>query len=45
MHVTEPPPRLPAELAMHQHLLNRMLAKDPAERFQSAAELCASISR
>jgi serine/threonine-protein kinase PpkA len=45
MHVTEPPPRLPAELAMHQPLLNRMLAKDPGERFQSAADLCATISR
>ena len=45
MHVTEPPPRLPAELAMHQPLLDRMLAKEPVDRFQSAADLCASISR
>jgi serine/threonine protein kinase len=45
MHVTEPPPRLPPELAMHQPLLDRMLAKDPADRFQSAEDLCATISR
>jgi serine/threonine protein kinase len=30
---------------MHQPLLERMLAKDPKDRFQSAAELCASITR
>jgi serine/threonine protein kinase len=29
---------------MHQPLLERMLAKDPAERYQSAAELCATIT-
>jgi serine/threonine protein kinase len=45
MHVTEPVPKLPAELAAHQPLLDRMLAKEPSERFQSASDLCASISR
>ncbi|MFN2645933.1 MAG: protein kinase, partial [Burkholderiales bacterium] len=44
MHVTAPVPKLPEALAMHQPLLARMLAKDPAERFQSAAELCATIT-
>jgi eukaryotic-like serine/threonine-protein kinase len=44
MHVTAPVPKLPEPLAMHQPLLDRMLAKDPAERFQSAAELCATIT-
>jgi serine/threonine-protein kinase PpkA len=39
MHVTAPPPRLADLLACHQPLLDRLLAKDPAERFQSAAEV------
>jgi hypothetical protein len=45
MHVTEPAPRLPEELAIHQPLLDRMLAKEPAERFKSAEDLAASINR
>jgi len=44
MHVTAPVPRLPDALAMHQPLLDRMLAKKPEERFQSAADLAASIT-
>jgi serine/threonine-protein kinase PpkA len=44
MHVTAPVPRLPDALAMHQPLLERMLAKKPEERFQSAADLAASIT-
>ena len=43
MHVTAPVPRLPDALAAHQPLLDRMLAKDPQDRFQSAADLCATI--
>ena len=43
MHVTAPIPRLPDELAAHQPLLDRMLAKDPQDRFQSASDLCATI--
>ena len=45
LHVSEPCPRLPEELAMHQPLLDRMLAKNPDERFQSAAELCAALGQ
>ena len=44
MHVTAPVPRLPDALAMHQPLLERMLAKKPEDRFQSAADLAASIT-
>jgi len=44
MHVQAPVPVLPAAFANYQPLLNRLLAKDPADRFQSAAELCASIT-
>src|SRR5262249_37826177 len=43
LHVAEPPPKLPEPLAMHQELLERLLAKKPDERIQSAAELCAAI--
>jgi serine/threonine-protein kinase PpkA len=39
MHVNAPPPQLAELLACHQPLLDRLLAKDPAERFQSAAEV------
>jgi serine/threonine-protein kinase PpkA len=44
MHVTAPVPRLPEALAVHQPLLERMLAKEPSERFQSAADLAATIT-
>ena len=44
LHIHEPPPRLPEELAMHQPLLDRLLAKAPEDRFQSAAELCQAVS-
>src|SRR5512138_1443017 len=44
MHVQAPVPSLPEALAMHQPLLERMLAKDPGDRFQSAADLAATIT-
>src|SRR5512138_2041618 len=44
MHVQAPVPQLPPALAAHQRLLDRMLAKDPAQRFQTARDLCASIT-
>jgi len=40
-HRQAPLPKLPAELAAWQPLLDRMLAKDPAARFQSVEELLA----
>ncbi len=43
LHVSEPPPRLPEPLVAHQPLLDRLLAKRPEDRFQSAAELCAAV--
>jgi serine/threonine-protein kinase PpkA len=43
MHVNAPPPQLADLLAVHQPLLDRLLAKDPAERFQSAAEVLTVI--
>src|SRR5947207_13895612 len=38
MHVTAPPPTLPAALAGHQALLDRLLAKAPNDRSQSASD-------
>jgi hypothetical protein len=39
-----PVPRLPERLAGYQPVIDRLLAKDPAERFQSARELFAKIA-
>jgi len=44
LHVNAPVPRLSEELAVHQPLLDRLLAKAPGERFQSAAEVCDAVS-
>jgi serine/threonine protein kinase len=43
MHVNAPPPKLADLLAAQQPLLDRLLAKDPGNRFQSAAEVVAEI--
>jgi serine/threonine protein kinase len=43
MHVNAPPPQLAELLSVHQPLLDRLLAKKPDERFQSAAEVIAAI--
>jgi serine/threonine-protein kinase PpkA len=44
MHLYAPIPRLPEELNGFQKLLNKLVAKDPDARFQSARELYAYIS-
>jgi len=44
MHVTAPIPKLPEALAAHQPLLDEMLAKEPDDRFKSAADLVGSIT-
>jgi len=44
LHVKGPVPRLPEHLAGYQPIIDRLLAKKPDERFQSARELFASIS-
>ncbi len=43
MHVNAPSPKLADLLCVHQPLLDRLLAKDPGNRFQSAAEVVAEI--
>ena len=44
LHINEPAPRLRDDLSVHQPFLDRLLAKAPEERFQSAAEVCAAVS-
>ena len=39
MHVQAPTPRLPGELSAYQDLVDRLLAKKPADRFFCAADL------
>lgn len=39
MHVSEDIPRLPPYAHIFQEIIDRVLAKDPAERYQSGAEL------
>ena len=43
-HVHEPVPRLPERLAGYQTIIDRLLAKKPEERFQSARDLFATIA-
>ena len=43
-HVHGEAPRLPARLAGYQPIVDRLLAKQPEERFQSARELFATIA-
>ena len=43
-HVHGPVPQLPTRLAGYQSILNRLLAKAPEARFQSARELFAMIA-
>src|SRR5213593_355920 len=44
MHVKGPVPRLPERLAGYQPIIDRLLAKKPDDRFQSARELFTSIA-
>ncbi len=43
-HVHGPVPQLPGKLSGYQPIVNRMLAKKPADRFQTARELFAYIA-
>ncbi|MCB1775837.1 MAG: protein kinase [Candidatus Competibacteraceae bacterium] len=43
MHVTSPVPEAPPHLSRFQSLLNRLLEKDPNQRFQSGQEVAAAI--
>jgi len=43
-HVKAEPPKLQPPLTGYQRVLDRLLAKDPAKRYQSARELFANIA-
>lgn len=45
MHVNQPIPTLPEPIGFLQDLLRKVLAKDPAQRFQNAAELISAIEK
>jgi CheY-like chemotaxis protein len=42
---SQPVPRLPGELKRYQGVVDRLLAKDPADRYQSAGELIEALQR
>ncbi|UCJ17924.1 serine/threonine-protein kinase [Pseudomonas sp. MM211] len=44
-HLTEPLPALPMVHGRYQPILERLLAKDPSERFADAAQLIAALDR
>jgi len=43
-HVNEDVPQLPSDLAIYQSIVSRLMAKDPAERYQTAVELLEEVS-
>ena len=43
-HIKEPIPKLPEELASYQPIIDQLMAKDPAERFDSGLALCKAIA-
>ena len=43
MHMTAPLPQLPSEYRMLQPVLDRMLAKEPGDRYQTGAEIEAAL--
>jgi len=44
-HVYEPVPPLPPEHARFQSIINKLLAKDPKDRYQSGGELVAALKK
>jgi len=44
-HITDPIPSLPPHLGRYQGLLEQMIAKDPEERFPSAADMIEFINK
>lgn len=42
-HLTAPTPKLPPQYAIYQKILNKLLAKDPGERFQCGQDLIDAI--
>jgi len=44
-HINAPIPRLPAQLSAYQALVDRLLAKRPEDRYQSASEVLEAVDR
>lgn len=44
-HVSEPTPKLPKYLALLQPIIDKVLAKDPGQRYQTGQELIAAIEQ
>lgn len=44
MHINNPIPELPASLSGFQSFIDRLMAKDPADRFDDASQLLAAIA-
>jgi serine/threonine protein kinase len=42
-HINDPVPQLPSELAVYQPLLDRMLAKEPIDRYQDLPSMLAEL--
>jgi len=45
MHLEEPPPPLHGPAAEYQDVIDRLMAKDPDRRFQTAADVIAQLKR
>jgi serine/threonine protein kinase len=45
LHGNAPIPELPPELVEHQPMIQKLLAKEPAQRYESARELLNEIAR
>lgn len=43
-HIKEPVPKLPQALAAYQGIIDQLMAKDPADRFQSGLALCKAMA-
>ncbi len=44
-HISAPIPKLPLQYQMYQKILEKFLAKDPEQRFQSGREVCEAIEQ
>lgn len=44
-HISDPPPQLPGKLRAFQPVIDKALAKDPNQRYQTGAEMVAALDR